>query len=71
MWKFEPIQPGCGLKIVGNATIQVFCGEEKNALRKKLELIEIEVNRWVDSFSCFTMNQTMNKNKSGSIDIDN
>ena len=32
------------------------------ALRKTLELIEIEVNRWADSFFCFIVNQSMNNN---------
>ena len=52
---------------VKNATLN----SEKHALHEKLELIQSEVNRRDDSFFCFIMNQTMNKNASGAITIHN
>ena len=44
---------------------------EKPALHEKIELIQSEVNKRDDSFFCFIMNQTMNKNASGAITIHN
>ena len=52
---------------VKNATLN----SEKHALHEKLELIQSEVNRQDDSFFFFIMNQTMTKNASGAITIDN
>ena len=67
MSKCEPLQPVCGLKIVGKVEMNVKTATnqdlykkfwKKPALRKKSELILIEVNI-ADSFVCFIMNQTI------------
>ena len=42
---------------------------EKPALHEKLELIQSEVSRRDDTFFCFIMNQTMNKNANGAITV--